>query len=265
MNIHSFLGLEPTADPLSWRFKIVPQLCSFQGNLFGGVGLGAALEALEAVTGRPVLWATAQYLSFGKLHQVVELDVTIAVAGHNTTQARVRASVDGEELLTVNAALGRRNTPGEGSFAEMPIVAPPEACPPRVFRLSVGDTINEHLDMRMAVGRAWEDLDGTPSPQGRSSLWARLPALDRVTAGSLGVLGDFVPYGIGQALGEKAGGSSLDNTIRIVRLVPTEWVLLDIRVQAIHGGFGHGLIHLWSESGVLMGTASQSVVLRYRG
>ena len=63
----------------------------------------------------------------------------------------------------------------------------------------------------------------------------------------------------------KAGGSSLDNSIRVVRLVPTEWVLLDIRIHAIHAGFGHGLVHLWADDGTLMATASQTAVLRYRG
>ena len=52
----------------------------------------------------------------------------------------------------------------------------------------------------------------------------------------LAVLGDFVPFGVGQALGIRGGGNSLDNTLRVARLVPTEWVLLDIRVQAAERG-----------------------------
>lgn len=265
MDTREFLGLAATNDPLHWRFAVTPQLCSFQDNLFGGVGLAAATEALEAITSRPLLWASAQYLSFAKLNQTIDLDVKIVVEGHNTSQARVVASTNGDEVLTVNAALGRRDTPGEGSFAEMPILPPPDACPPRVFRMSPEATINDHIEMRVAAGRAWEDLDGTANPLGRSALWARLPSVDRVTAGTLAVLGDFVPYGMGQALGAKAGGSSLDNSIRVVRLVQTEWVLLDIRIHAIHGGFGHGLIHLWADDGTLMATASQTAVLRYRG
>jgi acyl-CoA thioesterase len=82
-------------------------------------------------------------------------------------------------------------------------------------------------------------------------------------AGLLGILGDWVPFGIGQALGQRAGGNSLDNTLRLVRLVPTEWVLLDVRIHGIANGFGHGLVHLWSEDGTLLATASQSVIVRY--
>ena len=80
---------------------------------------------------------------------------------------------------------------------------------------------------------------------------------------ALAVLGDFVPFGIGQALGLAAGGNSLDNTIRVARLEPTDWVLLDIRVLAVHGGFGHGAVLLWSESGQLLAIASQSTIVRF--
>ena len=263
MKTQEFLGLKQVGD-LRWEFVVTPQLCSFQGNLFGGAALAAAIEALEAVTDRPMLWAAAQYLSFGKLDQLLELDLTLAAVGHNTTQARASVSVGGVEVITVSAALGRRDTPGEGSFAEKPIVPSPSECPLRVLRLPADDTINSHMEVRVAEGRLWDDLDGTPSPAGRSCLWARLPNLERLTAGTLAVLGDFVPYGMGQALGARAGGSSLDNTIRVVQLVPTTWVLLDIRIHAIHGGFGHGLIHLWAEDGTLLATASQTAVLRYR-
>jgi acyl-CoA thioesterase II len=72
-----------------------------------------------------------------------------------------------------------------------------------------------------------------------------------------------VPVGIGQALGVRGGGNSLDNSLRVARVVPTDWVLLDIRVHAVSHGFGHGLVHLWAEDGTLLGTASQSTIVRF--
>ena len=69
-------------------------------------------------------------------------------------------------------------------------------------------------------------------------------------------------FGIGQALGQRAGGNSLDNTLRVARRVPTDWVLADVRVHAVAEGFGHGLVHLWAEDGTLLGTASQSTIVR---
>ena len=56
---------------------------------------------------------------------------------------------------------------------------------------------------------------------------------------------------------------SLDNTLRVVRLVPTEWVLCDIRIQALVDGYGQGVAYLWSEDGTLLATASQSMSVRF--
>jgi len=86
--------------------------------------------------------------------------------------------------------------------------------------------------------------------------------LDPLSGASLAILGDYVPFGIGQALGLMGGGNSLDNTLRVYRLAPTEWVLLDIRIHAVAHGFGHGVVHLWSQDGSLLATASQSTIVR---
>ena len=64
MDAVAFFGMEPTADPRHWRLPVVPSLCSGLGALFGGAGLGACVEALEQATGRPLVWATGQYLSY---------------------------------------------------------------------------------------------------------------------------------------------------------------------------------------------------------
>ena len=55
---------------------------------------------------------------------------------------------------------------------------------------------------------------------------------------------------------------SLDNTLRVVHLEPTEWVLCDIRIQALVDGYGQGVAYLWSERGTLLATASQSMSVR---
>ena len=119
------------------------------------------------------------------------------------------------------------------------------------------------LDVRLANGRDFEDLDGGTPGDGRSALWARMPDVLEMSAAALAILGDYVPFGIGQALGARAGGNSLDNTLRVARLVPTEWVLLDIRIHGADRGFGHGLVHMFAEDGTLLATASQSCVVRY--
>jgi acyl-CoA thioesterase len=257
----AFLGLESTHNPNRWYLPIVPGICAGGQFLFGGCGLGAGIAAMEATTGRRVVWATAQYLSYARPGSVLDIDVTVASAGHHTTQARAVGHVGDSEILTVNAALGARPSEFDGTWATMPKVPPPEDCPNRPLRFPGVESINDRLDVRLADARPWGDLDGTPG-DGRSALWARIPDLLEMSAGTLAIMGDFVPFGIGQALGRAGGGNSLDNTIRVATLVPTEWVLLDIRIIAVGHGFANGAVLLWAPDGTLMATASQSTIVR---
>jgi acyl-CoA thioesterase-2 len=264
MDAREWLGLEPTHNPMRWVLPVKPGITTGHGFLFGGCGLGAAVSALEGSSGRPVVWATAQYLSYANTDSIMDVDVTIAVPGNRITQARAMGHVGDREILTVNAALGQREIPAEGQWAEKPDVPPPDDCPARMSRFPGTESIMDRIDVRLASARnPMTDLPGPPSTDGRSALWARLPEGVDMSASTLAILGDYVPFGIGQALGAQAGGNSLDNTLRVAQLVPTEWVLLDIRVHAVHHGFGHGVVHLWAEDGTLLATASQSTIVRF--
>ena len=263
MDASSFLGIEPTADPRRWRLPVTPSLCSFSGNLFGGAALGAGIEAMERVTGRTSLWATAQYLAYAPNGTVLDLEVVVPAQGNVVSQARVIGRAGDTEVFTVSGALGSRPGTGEHRFADRPLVPRPLDCPVRQLRMPEQQSINQHLEMRVARGRSLAELDGTPTADGRTALWARMPGIDIMSASALAILGDWVPFGVGQALGQQSGGSSLDNTLRVVTLVPTEWVLLDIRVHAISNGFAHGVVYQWATDGTLLATASQSVKVRY--
>ena len=106
--------------------------------------------------------------------------------------------------------------------------------------------------------------NGVPDPNGRMQMWMRSRDGAPVDATLLALYGDFVPTGAGVALGLDGGGNSLDNTLRLRRVVPTEWVLCDIQMTAADRGFAHGNLRLFAEDGTLMASASQSLVLRYR-
>lgn len=252
MDAREWLGLEPTHNPNRWYLPVVPGISTGGGFLFGGCGLGAAISALEGTTGRTIVWATAQYLSFARPGSIMDIDVTVAVDGRQTTQARAVGHVGGTEILTVNAALGAREFPQSGQWATCPEVPPPDACPVRESRWNVGDSILSRLDQRWA-------LHGTP---GHCAVWTRLPDLLDVTAPALAVLGDYVPLGLGVTIEHEITSNSLDNTLRVGNIVPTEWVLVDIRVDLVNHGFGHGSVFLWAEDGTLMATASQSALVR---
>lgn len=264
MDTRTFLGLEATHNRFRWKLPIAPGICTPGNFMYGGAGLGAAISAMEATSGREAIWATAQYLTYARPSEVLDIDVTLAVEGRRMTQARAVCHVADREILTVNAALGHRPFDRTAQFETVPPdVPPPEACPRRIHRIDTSGFISDRMDERLARGREPHELDGTPGA-GRTLMWGRIPeVLDGVDGAALAVLGDFVPFGVGQGLGVRGGGNSLDNTLRIVRLVPTEWVLLDIQVHAVERGFGHGLAHMFAQDGTLLATASQSCIVRY--
>lgn len=262
MDSRAFLDLRPSHNPYRWSLPVTQSLSTWGGFLFGGCGLGAAISAMEQTSGRECVWATGQYLSYARPGEVVDIDVTLAVQGRQITQARAVCHVGNREILTVNAALGFRDIEMAGQWEQMPDVSAPDQCEIREYRPPADGTINERLEQRMVKGRSLESLDGTHG-DGRTQLWARIPGvIDGVDVPTLAILGDFVPMAVGQALGVRGGGNSLDNTLRVAKLVPTEWVLLDIRVQAVERGFGHGLVHMFAQDGTLLATASQSCIVR---
>ena len=262
-----FFDLHPTHNPHRWFLPVVPSICvgpPASPFMFGGVGLASAVAAMERTCGRPLIWATAQYLSFAKPPNVVDLDVWTPVEGKYNSQARVIGHVDDKEIITVNAALGTRPSELSGQWTDNPDAPPPEACGPADHWRAAEGGLHSRIEVRIAKGRYGLDRVGRPEADGRTLLWARPREAFAIDSTMLAVFADFVPQGIGNALGQNAGGNSLDNTLRIIRIVPTDWVLCDIRIMGVHGGFGHGSMYLWSQDGQLMATASQSLIVRVR-
>jgi acyl-CoA thioesterase len=248
-------------DELHWRMEVTPQLTTPGNFLFGGCGLGAALVALEAASGRPTVWAAGQYLSYALTGSDLKWEVTLAAVGGHVTQGRAVGRVDGREILTVNAALGKDDLDVGGVWEKPPVVPPPDECPPRFLPEFFRNTIMDSVEVKTARGRSFEEMDGTPgSPD--SALWARVPGHLTPSAATLAIFGDYVSGAVSQPLGRRAMGRSLDNTLRMVQLKPTEWVLCDIRIHALVGGYGQGTAFLWSQDGELLATASQSIAVR---
>lgn len=259
MDATSYLSMRRDA-PDEWSFRVTEQLATPGRFLFGGCGLAAGVIALEEASGRPTIWASAQYLAYATLDTDVHVTTTLLVEGNNVTQARATATADGREILTVNAALGT-GTLSAPPTRLMPKVAAPEECPPLERPFDVDRSIFQHVDCRVAVLHHDDAVDGVGAQQLRA-IWSRIPGHLEPSAATLAIFGDFVAGGVSQMLGRAAWGRSLDNTIRMVTLEPTEWVLCEIRMHALSGGFAQGTGFLWSRSGTLLATASQSIAAK---
>jgi acyl-CoA thioesterase len=257
--------LVPREAPGRFRWTPANALLTPAGNLQGGAGLGAALTAMEIVTGRPTVWATAQYLSYANGTAALDVDVAVEVVGHNTTMARCTVSRDGAEVLTAHAALGTRDANVDGVWVARPDVPPPDKCPMYTFFDPRRDDLGKLAEFRLASGRQLEEIVATGERgDGHGfALWVRCWTGTQPSAvPDLTFIGDFMPVAFADATGLPFYGNSLDNTVRVGRLVETEWILLATHVQQVANGFGYGRAELWAEDGTLLGEVSQSAVLR---
>ncbi len=160
MDARTFLGLEQSHNPFRWASRSSATLSTSGGFLFGGCGL-ARRSRHGGHQRAPLVWATAQYLSYAKPGEVLDIDVTLAVEGHQITQARAVCHVGNREILTVNAALGDRPGWPSGQFETMPDVA------------ASGRAIRERCIARPATAR---------STIGSSSGWSRAATARTSTA-----------------------------------------------------------------------------------
>jgi acyl-CoA thioesterase len=245
-------------------FEIVPHLCRGDGALYGGTGLAAALAAMELITGRPALWATAQLVASARLGDVVRCDVQLVARGTYIDQVRISAYVgDGLLFASVGSTATGRERGVTGVGLAMPDAVGPEqgvaGWHPGGRRWGNGEVGHHRVSEFLGAPRT----DGSERAPGHRVMWARLTGEQTTTAAKLGFLADVaVAHAICDAAGVAGAGTSLDNSLRVGRLVDTEWVLLDVHGLVADAGYGYGLVHLWSPDGVLLATGSQSVKLR---
>jgi acyl-CoA thioesterase II len=256
----AFFGLR-RLDETRYELPVTRGLCSGLGTLFGGSALGAAAEVAVAVTGRTPRWLSGQFISFARPDDVVEMRVEVLAEGRRFTQARVVGTTGGRDVFHVAATLGDGGGELHETFVASPPVEPPDRCPPRPGSPRLAGTVIERMDLRLARSTADRDLPAGSVGSGRSAYWARMPELGGA-APALAILGDLIPAGVVLATGRPGIGSSLDHSVRIHRLEPASWLLVDVRTQAIEGGLAHAVAHLFDPDGVLRGTASQTTAVR---
>jgi acyl-CoA thioesterase len=267
-----FLGLTTAGDRSS--FVVVERLARLDGRLYGGSAIAVSIATAEQRTGVTALWMTTQFVSTVELGAVVDVQTDVLAAGRRTNQVRVTATSEtGDVVFASLGATGRHRPDGlTGVFERAPTVTPPdeaEAWKNPFSGIAKAAGLDHHELPLRRVGfsvvvdmRQPEVLDHPEPGPGRVCLWVRRRDGAPITPAVASYLADMVPMSVAHALGVVAGGTSLDNTIRIGSFVDTEWVLLDLRPHLAAGGYGHGVANIWSEDGHLLTTASQTAAMR---
>lgn len=265
-----FLGLEPAAGPGRFRFTVRPHLSRLDGRLYGGTAIAVSLAAAELVSERAPLWMTTQFVSTAPGDAEISVHAEVLAPGRRTNQVRVTAT-DGDGRIMF-ASLGATGTHREqgltGTFEHPPEVTPPEESEPRggpfmTMLRNAGITEVPPMPDGMGFSTVVEfrepEVHRHPDPgPGRMCMWVRRADGAALTPATVAFIADMVPLSVAHGAGLVAGGMSLDNTIRVGAFEPTEWVLVDLRAHFAAGGYGHGAAQLWTPSGRLLGTASQT-------
>lgn len=260
MDAFAFLGLEHVADG-RYRLPVTPDVATAAKTIFGGAASASVATVAEHATGRPLIYSALAFPSTASIGEVIDLEVTPVTEGRRVTNARVEATKNGDEpVFSATVALG---LPGDDDLSgrwstplEVPAV---EDCAPRQPREGTADA---RVEFRPARIRRGEERS-TPSPDGRFAMWLRIPDLDPGVA-TVAKLGDYVNSFVGQSLGERTTTKSLDNALRVVERPTGDWVLLDVQIQAVAGGFAHGEGRLYSPAGDLLAIAQQTTTVRPR-
>ncbi len=247
--------VEPVGGAAAFRMTALPQACVGPDDhqfFMGGVAMAAATDALERTTGKPLLWATIQFLSHGFLGDEIDIGVEAVGGGRNVMQMMATLSKGDVVLQRVIGALGERPNGREDVFVSIPDVPPPDGCAPKADdTFGRPDNLLAQFERRTAV----EDND-----KGYECMWMR-PLFDaQVSASLLALMSDFF---LG-AHPVTRGGTSLDNTLRVHATVPTEWVLCVTQYAGFVRGAVHGSQHMFSQNGVLLTSSSQTGLLPNR-
>tara|TARA_B100000427_G_scaffold239922_1_gene202793 strand:+ start:9863 stop:10654 length:792 start_codon:yes stop_codon:yes gene_type:complete len=248
----SLIKLTPAEDRLHWSLKVTSDVAGATGTLHGGCGLAASAAAMEAACDRPIVYISGQYLSRAPVGSDVTIEVEELAVGNRVTQAAASVTCGGAVVLRASAALGGHDLQIDRGWRQIPTVPSPEDCPRRQATSETGHSFTDYSDIRLA---------GQMPGEAAVYYWARLErGLTSSTAGLI-ALADLIPSGMRVSLGKAFRGSSLDHAVRITSLEESDWVLIRIEADAIRNSVGHGRAEIYSQSGSLLATGSQSFAI----
>ena len=213
----------------------------------GGVTTAAAIHAMEHHTGKPLIWASSQFVSAAPTDTDFDIHVEVLGGSERRPQAKATLAHNGRPIVIVSGALGADEGTGQ-SFLEAESVPHPLECQPLAAPAEIAEGgLLEQFERRLA----FQD-----ERAGRQSLWFRSVDGHPTSAGLLAVITDFVAG----AHSHTRGSIGLDNVVRMVSRAQSDWILADIRIDHVGERIFHGGMRLFSETGQLLAISSLSAV-----
>jgi acyl-CoA thioesterase len=229
--------------------------------LYGGVGAALCIEALHADLGKEVSNIAVQFVRPTPVGTDLEVEV-VRHSGRAFTQAAVECRVGDRLMMAALASLG--SVPGGLATAgppPPPAMPAPLDCPVIVPHNDAHEDAHRRMELRHIQGKFGMFSRHEQSRDGHVRIWMR-PTSEPLHVTHLAMVADFVPSVTGDALGYRAGGSSLDNVFRYLGPLDTEWVLADLSIRRINRRVAHSTVDIWDQSGRLIAMGGQSHVAR---
>ena len=99
IDVHDdWLGLEHAGGGRS-SFKLTPHLARSDGKLFGGTAVAVATAVIEAISSRPTLWVTVQFVASAQTNDGIDVHTEVLASGRRVWQLRVTATVESRSSL----------------------------------------------------------------------------------------------------------------------------------------------------------------------
>nr|WP_070959402.1 acyl-CoA thioesterase domain-containing protein [Hyphomonas sp. Mor2] len=239
----------------TWSIGVDRRLClgpPDAKHLSGGACSAILVDALEQVTGKPLIQASAHFFKAPKVDDIVTVSLDHHRPGRSIDMATAVMTYAAEPHVRLSGSFGTRHNMGDYQWTPDVEFTPPEKSAEIPFARADPGDLHTTLDMRLAAAPR----------NGRLVFWVRTPSQPMAApARFLALIADYLPEAIHLSIGRPVGAMSLDNSLRVVGNQLTEWTLCVTQLEAIQRGIFHGRMTLLSERGELLATASQSGVV----
>lgn len=249
--IMNLLSLKAEPDEI-WSMGVDRQLClgpPDAKHLSGGACTAILIDALEQVTSKPLIQASAQFLEAPKVNDTVTVSLEHHRPGRSIDMVSASLTAAAAPQVRLSASFGTRRDIGDYQWTrDIEFTSPLKSTDIPFVRADPGD-LHTVLEMRLAA----EPQDG------RLLFWVRSPSQPMTSSARfLALIADYLPEAIHLSIGRPAGAISLDNSIRVTGHELTEWTLCVTQLDAIQRGIFHGRMTLVSQRSEILATASQS-------
>jgi acyl-CoA thioesterase len=255
VDVFDVLALEDLGEGRS-RLPVVARLCAGDGRIFGGVLAAAAgAAAARATPDRAMALLSTEFLAPASVGDELTLEQRTRSSRRIMTTSEIVCSAPDRIVCVASCIQVEPPSERKNEFtAPAPHVPAPSQCPPRTYRWPDPASISSWLEVRVA-----REAYG----QGRALLWIRLHGIEHQRGPVLAIASDHVAFVAGMMLGTGVRMWTVEQSVRFCAATgeQSEWVLVEVVLDAIDERVVHGQARTWTADGCLTALSQQTLLI----